>query len=205
MRQFASASLRLYGLPREAKIIYTFFCALSLLALLSSLLLYGEVTGGTRPGALRRVGAYYGAAGGPTRGAGEGTVGGAGGPAIELSAEETTAPAAGELTVAVPYRKLLEVTHFHLFTMPVFLLIISHLFVMSGLSRRTKTAWVLLGWCAATLHIAAPWLVRSLGARAALAYPISGAGLLCGALVMTAYPVLMLWLPPRRGEQKGRS
>ena len=30
------------------------------------------------------------------------------------------------------YRKLLEVTHFHLFTMPVVLLIIGHLFLATG-------------------------------------------------------------------------
>ena len=37
-------------------------------------------------------------------------------------------------------RKLLEVTHFHLFTMPVVLLIVGHLFLATGLSDRAKPA-----------------------------------------------------------------
>ena len=36
-----------------------------------------------------------------------------------------------KLVMAVTYRKLLEVTHFHLFTLPVFLLIIAHLFMLT--------------------------------------------------------------------------
>ena len=40
------------------------------------------------------------------------------------------------------YRKLLEVTHFHLFTMPVVLLIVGHLFLATGLGDRAKLAWL---------------------------------------------------------------
>ena len=59
------------------------------------------------------------------------------------------APSSEQLTVAVTYRKLLEVTHFHLFTVPVFLLIIAHLFMLTGLSSMAKTAWIAIGWLTA--------------------------------------------------------
>ena len=43
----------------------------------------------------------------------------------------------------MPLRKLLEVTHFHLFTMPVVLLIVGHLFLATGLGERSKLAWLI--------------------------------------------------------------
>src|SRR5207245_5724907 len=91
------------------------------------------------------------------------------------------------LTVAVSYRKLLEVTHFHLFTVPVFLLIITHLFMLTGLSRRTKVSWIVTGWLASLAHIAAPWLVRYGGAGWSTAYAATGALLALACVAMTAY------------------
>ena len=65
------------------------------------------------------------------------------------------------LTVAVTYRKLLEVTHFHLFSMPVYLLILSHLFMLSRIGERAKVGWISLGTLGVAGHVAAPWLVRA--------------------------------------------
>src|SRR4051812_46219503 len=161
MRQFASAGFRIWNLSREAKIIYSFFCALALLAQGSSLLLYEDLLGPSlRPGSLARVGQYYGAetAGGALPGSAplgepsaETAPPGGSGPAIALADD---APPA-KLVVAVPYRKLLEVTHFHLFTVPVFMLILTHLFMLTALSARAKQVWIALGWSAATLHMLA--------------------------------------------------
>ena len=63
------------------------------------------------------------------------------GPEDRAAAVEAAA-SSEQLTVAVTYRKLLEVTHFHLFTVPVFLLIIAHLFMLTGLSSTAKTVWI---------------------------------------------------------------
>src|SRR5579872_2830672 len=61
MRQFAASGSRLWNLSREAKVIYTFFCALSLCAMASSVLLYEDLVGPSlRPGTLTRIRAYYG-------------------------------------------------------------------------------------------------------------------------------------------------
>lgn len=194
MRQFAAPGLRLWSLSFEAKIVYTFFCALSLCAMASSVLLYEDLVGlGARGGHLARVGAYYARearalpAGPPPAPSG--------GPEIALPEDAEAAT----LTVAMPYRKLLEVTHFHLFTVPVFLLIISHLFLLSGVGARAKVAWIGAGWAAASLHIAAPWLVRA-GPAWSFTYPLSGAGLLVSSLVLTLVPAAGMWRrpPPRR-------
>jgi hypothetical protein len=217
MRQFASSGFRLWNLSLEAKIIYTFFCGLSLLAMFSSLLLYEDLVGPSLSGNhTARVRAYYasaekeppappnkpaaagdGASASPDRGAG-------GGPAIALpdDAEATPAPAQ-RLTVTIPYRKLLEVTHFHLFTVPVFLLILTHLFLLTAMARRWKLFFIVAGWSTGALHVLAPWLVRYGGASAAAAFPVSGAGFLASSLVLCLYPLFPMWRrPPSRGRKK---
>lgn len=199
MRQFASAGFRIWKLSREAKIIYTFFCALALLALFSSLFLYEDLVGpALKAGSLTRVQKYYGATPAVTdkepEAAETPTAPGAG-PAIQL-AEDAPAP---KLVVAMPYRKLLEITHFHLFTVPVFLLILTHLFMLTGLSARAKQVWITLGWSASVLHMAAPWFIRASPGWSWL-FPLSGGLLLGSSLVLTIYPAWVMWKPrpPRR-------
>ncbi len=207
MRQFAAAGFRIWNLSREAKIIYSFFCGLSLLALLSSLLLYEDLVGPSlQSGSLGRIRQYYQtqapaeALPEPGHAAGEPPGTPAGGPAIALP-EDAPAP---RLIVAMPYRKLLEVTHFHLFTMPVFLLILTHLFMLTGLSARAKLGWITLGWSAATLHMLAPWLLRPAGLNLALLFPLSGALLLLSGLVLTVYPAWVMWRAPSRPARGAR-
>ncbi|MFO0577929.1 MAG: hypothetical protein U1A78_28300 [Polyangia bacterium] len=204
MRQFAGSGFRIWKLSREAKVIYTFFCALSLLAVASSIALYEDLVGpALRRGHTERVSRYYSPsptaseavpeASAPSPAAAPG-----GGPQIAL-ADEERAPA---LTVAMPLRKLLEVTHFHLFTVPVFLLILTHLFMLTGASPRQRLLWITLGWLAATLHIAAPWLIRLQGPALAFLFPLSGVLLAVSSLVLTVYPVLVMWRRPRRRHKR---
>ena len=208
MRPFASPGLRLWSLSRETRVVYTGFSVMSLLALLSSALLYEDLVGGA--GATAGVKAYYaGEAAGPTRAEPPR----AGGPAIDLPASDDGAEAAAaepkehggaaqRLTVAASYRKLLEVTHFHLFTVPVFLLIVGHLFLLTGLSASAKMAWIIAGWLAALGHLAAPWVVHYGGAGWAASYPVSGAAFAVTSTVLTAYPVWAMWRPPA-GDARG--
>lgn len=208
MRQFSSAGFRIWNLSREAKIIYTFFCALALLALFSSVLLYEDLVGPPHTaGSLSRVEKYYSAQspaaaepeqpGAAAEGAAKDSADGPAGPQIHL-ADDAPAP---KLVVAMPYRKLLEVTHFHLFTVPVFLLILTHLFMLTGLKARAKQVWITLGWSAATLHMAAPWLIRLSGSFSWL-FPLSGGLLFATGLVLTIYPAWVMWRP--RAGRHGR-
>lgn len=194
MRQFASSRFRLWNLPYPAKVIYTFFCGLSLLAILSSVLLYEDLVGPSlRSGHVQRVDRYYGKDPGPAAvvpSAGEPSVG----PQIALPDDE----AAPSLTMAMPYRKLLEVTHFHLFTIPVFVLILTHLFLMTESSVISHMVWISLAWLSALLHIAAPWLIRFGSTKLSLLFPASGFGLFASCLWLTAYPVWVMW----RGKPK---
>jgi hypothetical protein len=185
VRQFASSGFRIWNLSREAKLVYTGFGLFALLALVVSMMFYEDLVGPRTAG----VGGYY--AGSRTVVAAP-TGAATGGPRIEMPDE-----AAERITVAVTYRKLLEVTHFHLFTVPVFLLIIAHLFMLTGLSSTAKMVWIATGWLSSLLHLAAPWLIRYGGAGWSWSYPLSGALMAVALTVMTVYPMVVMWLPHR--------
>ena len=196
MRQFAASGFRIWNLSREAKLVYSGFGLFALLALVVSMMFYEDLVGPRTAG----VGGYYAGSATTPRGAAAGPV--TGGPRIELPTDGVEG--AERITVAVTYRKLLEVTHFHLFTVPVFLLIIAHLFMLTGLSSTAKMVWIAGGWLSSLLHLAAPWLIRYGGAGWSWSYPLSGALMALALTVMTVYPIVVMWLPrPDRGPERG--
>jgi hypothetical protein len=190
VRQFASSGFRIWNLSREAKLIYTCFGLFSLAAIVVSMMFYEDLVGPKTAG----VAGYYAGASHERASAKAATTGG---PQIELPDE--AAATSERITVAVTYRKLLEVTHFHLFTLPVFLLIIAHLFMLTGLSSTAKTVWIAAAWLSAAVHLLAPWLIRYGGAAWSFTYPTSGALMGLALSVMTAYPIIAMWLPRREG------
>jgi hypothetical protein len=190
VRQFASSGFRIWNLSREAKLIYTCFGLFSLSAIVVSMLFYEDIVGPKTAGV---AGYYAGAQKTERTPAATAT----GGPKIDMPVEASSEP----ITVAVTYRKLLEVTHFHLFTVPVFLLIIGHLFMLTGLSSTAKTVWIATGWLAAFVHLLAPWLIRYGGALWSFTYPVSGAAMGLALAVMTAYPIVVMWLPRPEGAK----
>jgi hypothetical protein len=184
VRQFGSSGFRLWNLGAEAKVLYTAFCLLTLLGVVSSALFYMDLVGtGTR--GIRR---YY--AGEAEPAAAERS---SGGPALELPPGERQEHA--PLVVAVSYRKLLEVTHFHLFTMPVVLLIVGHLFLATGFSNALKRGFIIGGAASVALHLATPWLVRSFPSLALL-HALSGLALTITMTVLTLGPVGSMWRGP---------
>ena len=186
MRQFGSSGFRLWNLGVEAKVLYTAFCLLTLLGIASSALFYADLVGAGTGGIKR----YYAGVAAPA--APEAPTGG---PTIELPAGEGAARA--PLVVAISYRKLLEVTHFHLFTMPVVLLIVGHLFLATGISDALKRGFIFGGAASVALHLATPWLVRSFSSLAWL-HAVSGLALTVTMTVLTVGPVVSMWRRPAR-------
>ncbi|HEX2572206.1 MAG TPA: hypothetical protein VH877_21860 [Polyangia bacterium] len=196
MRQFASSGFRLWNLSPEAKLVYTAFGLFSLLALVASALLYEEMVGtGTRGVRKYYLGEPH-AASEPAKLAPQEP-----GPQMALPEEEFSGPA---ITVAMPYRKLLEVTHFHLFTVPVFLLIVAHLFMLTDLSSRAKMVWIAGGWGAALAHLGAPWAVRYGGVAWAPMYVGSGLALAITSAVLTLFPIWVMWRGAPEARRKRR-
>ncbi len=187
MRQFSSSGFRLWNLGREARVLYTSFCLLIFLGMVSSALYYGDLVGGGTAGIAR----YYAGAGAADAVAPVETR--AGGPVVDVPVD---ADAGRPIVVAATYRKLLEVTHFHLFTMPVILLIVAHLFLATGIGDRAKLAWIVAAVGSVALHLATPWVVRYGGAGWAFLHAVSGASLTITMSVLTLYPVLAMWRRP---------
>ena len=188
MRQFASGGFRLWNLSVEAKVLYSAFCVLILCGIVSSALYYGDLVG-SGLGGVRRY--YGGESEEAAASASSGAEGSRAGPAIEMPPEVEARPQ--KIVVAVTYRKLLEVTHFHLFTMPVVLLIVGHLFFATALSPRAKLGWVGTASATVFLHIATPWLVRYVSPGLAFLHAFSGAAMTFAMGVLTVYPVFAMW------------
>lgn len=185
MKDFTRARGRLRGLPLAARVVYSVFLAFTLAALALTAWLADDMVGL----GLDRLQAYYAGSAAPAAqrdGAGADT-----GPVMELPAELDGA--GGE--PPMPLRKLLEVTHFHLFSMPVYLLILSHLFMLSRMGEPAKVAWIAAGTLAVAGHIAAPFCVRAGLLGSALVYGATGALLAVSMLVMSAVPLIEMWAP----------
>src|SRR5438552_16078489 len=103
MREFGSPATRAAALPRPVKVLYTAFCAFTVAGLLACIGLYGGVVRfGARatPAELyEHVVTYY-----------------------HPEAAATAAAAAEASPSPMSTRRLLEITHFHLFSMPLYLL-----------------------------------------------------------------------------------
>jgi hypothetical protein len=163
-----------------ARVVYTVFLVFTLAGLALTLWLTHDMVGLD----LSTAGEYYG---GEAALVEEAEV--VGGPALVL-------PPDGEDLAAfepMPRRKLLEVTHFHLFSMPVYLLILSHIYMLSRARKNAKAVWISVGSFGTLLHIAAPWLVAHDCAGSVASYAVSGMLMLVGYFVMSVVPLWEMW------------
>jgi hypothetical protein len=189
MKQFASAGFRLWNLSLPAKVLYSAFCVLTQLGIVSSALYYGALVGGGFEG----VRAYYAGEEAATSADARADAPPDNRPAVAGPAIDLPSDGSRQLVVAMTYRKLLEVTHFHLFTMPVVLLIVGHLFFATGVGERAKMVWILAASAGVALHIATPWLVRYGGGALAPLHTFSGIFMGTCMTVVTVYPVYAMW------------
>lgn len=185
MRDFgATVPGRLRMLSVGAKILYTAFAMATIAGLLVSWRLYGAAVGDAGP-AVYYAGAKVVTTAAPAAAAASD------GPAIELAPEDTKPRAIIE---QMPERKLLEVTHFHLFSIPVYVLILAHLWLLTKLPVWIQHTGVVLAVLTSALHIAAPWLVRG-SPGAAVLMPISGISMLLTLVLMALISTIDMWLP----------
>lgn len=99
--------------------------------------------------------------------------------------------------------EMLEVTHFHLFSMPLLLFVQGHLFLMTRCPRRLALALVWAAFAGAACDLAAPWLVISVSRDFAWV-KILGRCLLGPALLAFAFvPLYEMWIA--RGSTTARA
>lgn len=186
MRDFAASAGRLRVLSFGAKLLYTAFAISAILGLIISWQLYGAAIGegGDK--------VYYSGAEAPNKPIADPPAApGADGPALELP-EEATAPRA--MTEQISERKLLEVTHFHLFSVPVYVLILAHLWLLARMPSWLHTAGIVASVVTSGLHLAAPWMIRGRPGLSAL-MPISGVAMLVAMGIIAIVPAIDMWLP----------
>jgi hypothetical protein len=96
---------------------------------------------------------------------------------------------------AISTEQLLEITHAHLFTIPVAVLVQGHLLLLTSLGNAERNWLIALGIGGAISHIAAPWLVRAWGPLLAWSYPLSLGVLVGSILAMAGITLFQMWFP----------
>jgi hypothetical protein len=189
MQDFIHPNGRLRRLPTAARLVYSIFLVFTLVGLAMTAWLAGDMLGPD----LSRLHSYYrGETAVPVDVADPKQPGE--GPLID-SPPEDAEPRSPEI---MPLRKLLEVTHFHLFSMPVYLMVLSHLFMLASWSERAKVSWIGLGTLSVVSHLIAPWLVRGNQALGPAVYASSGGLMAIAFVIMAAVPLWEMWAPATR-------
>ncbi|AKJ04217.1 hypothetical protein ATI61_101690 [Archangium gephyra] len=195
MRQFARP-FPITRLSLEARVLYTGFLLFLVLGFVSSVWLYADSFGGLSG---RSTVEYY--RGGAAQAATAPGVDAAGGPALELPPDGPALELPGETAAVAPMRlekparQVMETFHFHLFTVPVVLLIVGHLFMLTALSVRLKVGVITLASVATFVHLLAPLLVRFVGPQWGWLMPVSVVGAAVGWLPMLVWPLWEMWRP----------
>jgi hypothetical protein len=178
---------RLRAVSLGSKMLYTAFALAAVIGLFVSWRLYGAAVSDAGPAAYY-AGAEVAAAPAKIDASARPA---SGGPSIDL-APEPEKPRV--MVVQMSERKLLEVTHFHLFTIPIYVLVLAHLWLLAKLPLWLQHAGVVAAVLTSGLHIAAPWLVRGSAGASAL-MPISGVAMLLTLGGMAVVTTIDMWLP----------
>jgi hypothetical protein len=86
------------------------------------------------------------------------------------------------------FRELAEITHFHLFTMPVIFMILVHVLYLTMASDRVKVLTTYAAFGGVGLDLISPWLISYVS-------PVFALTMLAGDLLMTASFLVMLAIP----------
>lgn len=86
------------------------------------------------------------------------------------------------------FGELLEVTHFHLFSIPLMLFIQGHIFLLTAWNKGPKVTVVVLSFLGGLLQIAGPWML-------AYSWPGAAWAMLLGRLLLAGSFVLFFVVP----------
>jgi hypothetical protein len=101
------------------------------------------------------------------------------------------------------FRELAEITHFHLFTMPVVFIILIHVLYLTMASDRLKIMTTHAAFAGVALDLVSPWLITYLSPVFALTM-LAGDLLMAGTfLIMFTIPLYEMWV--RRQPLMARS
>jgi hypothetical protein len=79
---------------------------------------------------------------------------------VSLSAEEVESKLEEGMFFPKSYRELLEVTHTHIFSIPIVIFILSRIFSMTRVREGLKIIIYSISFTGVILNLSAPWLIR---------------------------------------------
>jgi hypothetical protein len=200
VRQFARP-FPITRLSLEARVLYTGFLLFLLLGIVSSVWLYRDSFDGLSGQGAAEY--YRGAQALPPTAGGSAEQGS--GPALELPSDGPALELPGEVAEAAPMRlekparQVMETFHFHLFSVPVVLLIVGHLFMLTGLSTRVKVGLIILATVSTFVHLLAPLLVRFVSPGWGWLMPASVVAAAAGWMPLLVWPLWEMWRPAPPG------
>lgn len=92
------------------------------------------------------------------------------------------------------FRELAEVTHFHLFTMPVVFMILVHVLYMTGASHAMKVWMTWLSFAGVGLDLLSPWLISYVSPIFVLTMLTGDALMMVTFLVMMGISLYEMWI-----------
>ncbi len=95
------------------------------------------------------------------------------------------------------FRELAEITHFHLFTMPVVFLILVHVLYLTTAGTRLKVLMTWMGFGGVMLDLISPWLIWSISTVCVLTILAGDLFMVVSFLVMMGIPLYEMWLAKR--------
>lgn len=106
----------------------------------------------------------------------------------------------GEMSFPRTFWQLLEVSHFHLFSVPVVILILSHLLFAAVESPGLRVSLTCITFTGAVLEIGGPWAIRYLSGGFAYALLAGWILLGGGATVIVLVSLVAMWRRARDPE-----
>ena len=95
------------------------------------------------------------------------------------------------------FRELAEITHFHLFTMPVVFMILVHVLYLTTASPGIKLSMTWLAFGGVIMDLVSPWLISYVSPIFVLTMLTGDMAMLVSFLVMFAIPLHEMWVKKR--------
>ena len=105
------------------------------------------------------------------------------------------------------FRELAEITHFHLFTMPVVFMILVHVLYLTGAGHAMKVWMTWLSFAGVGLDLVSPWLISYVSPVFVLTMLTGDTLMMATFLVMMGIPLYEMWIlkqplmAGKRGEE----
>lgn len=92
------------------------------------------------------------------------------------------------------FRELAEITHFHLFTMPVVFMILVHVLYLTGVSNIIKVGATWAAFGGVMLDLGSPWLISYVSPIFVVTMLAGDTLMVLSFLVMMSIPVYEMWI-----------